>query len=100
VLAAKFQAALEANFGNIIIVFKQMGDSAVAMAGQVKDVALGAKDAVLATVQAGGSNGAMMAANITGCVGGAFSGVADAAASIKTNVSVSAKVSGSAGVSM
>jgi hypothetical protein len=97
VFAAKFQAAMEANFGNIIVVFKQLGDSAVAMAGQIKDVALGAQDAVMATVKAGGSNGAMMAANIGGCVGGAFTGVADAAASIKANVSVSASVSGKAG---
>jgi hypothetical protein len=96
--ALKFQNAIAANFGNILVVFKQMGENAVGMAGSIKDVALGAKDAVMATVQAGGASGATMAANIAGCVGGAFTGVADAAASVKANVSVSASVSAKAGV--
>ena len=93
--AAKFQAAITANFPKILEVAIGMKDMAVELAGEAKTVG-DAMVSVTSSVSGQGAGGAMIAANVTGCVGKVFGGVADAAGSITANVSVSANVSASA----
>ncbi len=98
-LAAQYKMAIEKSLPAILKIAIGMGEQAVKMAANIKDVVESVQASVEASVKAGGASGVMTAGRIGACFGDKFKGAVDAAGSVKANVNVSVSVKASASAS-
>ncbi|HEY2514299.1 MAG TPA: hypothetical protein VGI39_25705 [Polyangiaceae bacterium] len=94
-LAESYKAALEKNLPLILKVAMGVGERGVKMAGNVAAVASELEGSAQGMVK----GGALEAGKLAACVAAPFKGAADAATSLKANVSVSVDVKASASAS-